>query len=213
MEHSAEPPVAIPDPPAELPGDAAAQQQLRRYVELLATDGVLRGLMGPREVPRLWDRHLLNCAALEPLLPAQVSVADIGSGAGLPGLVLAILRPDLQVVLVEPLLRRTRFLVEVVRELELGGRVTVLRSRVEEVPPRTFDVVTARALAPLTRLLPWCLPLLGPQGELLALKGSRAADEVDAAAVVLQGWHVTVQALVGDTQVVRVRRPGVTGAA
>ena len=153
-----------------------------KYVELLATVGVERGLIGPREAPRLWERHVLNCLAVSPAIPAAASVADLGSGAGLPGLVLAIGRPDLRVTLVEPLLRRTIFLTETVGALELDS-VRVFRGRAEELHGREeFDVVTARALAPLDRLLGWGMPLVSGAGALLAMKGSSAADEIAAAA-------------------------------
>jgi 16S rRNA (guanine527-N7)-methyltransferase len=153
-----------------------------RYVDLLATAGVERGLVGPREAPRLWDRHLLNCLAIGSQIPSGSTVADLGSGAGLPGLVLAIGRPDLTVTLVEPLERRTVFLDEVVAELGLD-RVRVVRGRAEALHGRElFDVVTARALAPLSRLLGWAMPLVAPTGVLLAMKGRSAADEVAAAA-------------------------------
>jgi 16S rRNA (guanine527-N7)-methyltransferase len=153
-----------------------------RYAELLATEGVTRGLIGPREAPRLWDRHLLNCAVLGELLPAGASVCDIGSGAGLPGLVLAIARPDLRVTLVEPLLRRTSFLDEVVVELGLE-HVEVVRGRAEALHgQRRFEVVTSRAVAPLGRLLEWSMPLVEPTGALVAMKGSSVATEVSEAA-------------------------------
>ena len=156
------------------PGLEVAQE----YVEWLADAGVVRGLIGPRETPRLWSRHVLNCALPAPLLPESGTVCDVGSGAGLPGLVLAILRPDLEFSLLEPLLRRTNFLSEVVADLGLTN-VEVLRGRAEEFHgTRTFDVVCSRAVAPLDRLVGWCLPLCSPQGEVLALKGSRAAEEV-----------------------------------
>jgi 16S rRNA (guanine527-N7)-methyltransferase len=154
---------------------------VRAYAELLATDGVLRGLIGPREVPRLWERHLLNCAVLEELVPEHASLADVGSGAGLPGVVLAITRPDLQVTLLEPLLRRATFLTEAVTSLGLGN-VTVLRQRAEErsaeLGNQRFDVVTARALAPLDRLAGWCLPLTAAGGQVLAMKGESVEAEV-----------------------------------
>lgn len=151
------------------------------YVRLLATAGVERGLIGPREAPRLWDRHVLNCLAVSPLVPAGSSLADLGSGAGLPGLVLALGRPDLRVTLVEPLLRRVTFLEEAVAELGLDT-VTVVRARAEELRGAgRYDVVTARALAPLDRLLGWAMPLVATSGELLAMKGSSAAAEVAAA--------------------------------
>ncbi len=155
------------------------------FAELLATAGVERGLIGPREAPRLWDRHLLNCAVLEEVVPEGASVADLGAGAGLPGLVLAIVRPDLEVTLVEPLLRRTTFLDEAVAELGLE-RVRVHRGRAESLHGlERFDVVTSRALAPLDRLLRWSMPLVAPTGAMVALKGSSAGDEVEAATAVL----------------------------
>ena len=157
-----------------------------RYAELLATEGVLRGLIGPREAPRLWERHLLNCAVLEEWIPHGVEVCDIGSGAGLPGLVLAIARPDLRITLVEPLLRRTTFLDEVVTELGLDG-VEVVRGRAESLHgARRFDVVTSRAVAPLDRLLGWSMPLVAADGALVAMKGSSVRDEVAKAEPVLR---------------------------
>ena len=149
-----------------------------RYAELLADAGVRRGLIGPREVPRLWERHILNCAVLGELLPAGASLCDVGSGAGLPGIPVALARPDVQVTLLEPLLRRTTFLEEAVRELGLEN-VTVLRGRAEEMIGKlAVDVVTARAVAPLDRLAGWGLPLLRPYGEMLALKGDLAEQEL-----------------------------------
>lgn len=159
------------------------------YADLLATDGVVRGLIGPREVPRLWDRHLLNSAAVVHRVPQSASVADVGSGAGLPGLVWAIARPDLGVTLIEPLLRRTVFLDAAIEALRLDN-VFVLRARAEDVR-QTFDVVTARAVAPLDRLGRWCLPLVRPGGVLLALKGRTAADEVKAATATLRRLGAT----------------------
>jgi 16S rRNA (guanine527-N7)-methyltransferase len=149
-----------------------------RYVELLATAGVERGLIGPREAPRLWERHVLNCLTVASAVPSGATVADLGSGAGLPGLVLALGRPDLVVTLVEPLQRRITFLDEVVAELGLD-RVRTVRGRAEELHGRErFDVVTARALAPLSRLLGWAMPLVAPSGVLLAMKGSSAREEI-----------------------------------
>lgn len=149
-----------------------------RYAELLATDGVVRGLIGPREVPRLWERHLVNCAVLAEVMPEGATVCDVGSGAGLPGIVLAIVRPDLTVTLVEPQLRRTTFLEETVFALGLD-RCEVRRARAEQLHgSQRFDVVTARAVAPLTRLVAWSMPLVSPTGALVAMKGSRAAAEV-----------------------------------
>jgi len=152
----------------------------RRYVELLAGPGVQRGLIGPREAGRLWTRHVLNSAALAELTPTGVRVVDIGSGAGLPGIPLALVRPDLQVDLVEPLLRRSTFLAEVVAELGLD-RCRVVRARAEDAVGEVggANVVTARAVAPLGKLARWAAPLLREGGELLALKGSSAIDEVE----------------------------------
>jgi len=151
---------------------------LEAYAVLLAGPGVERGLLGPREAPRLWERHLLNCAGLAELVEPDQVVLDLGSGAGLPGLVLAALRPDLTVVLVEPLLRRATFLSEAVVALELP-QVVVRRARAEELAGTLLvDVVTARAVAPLDRLAAWGLPLLRPGGRLLALKGERADSEL-----------------------------------
>jgi 16S rRNA (guanine527-N7)-methyltransferase len=154
------------------------------YARLLATEGTVRGLIGPRELPRLWERHLLNSAAIASLVPAGARVVDVGSGAGLPGIPLALARPDLTVTLLEPLARRVAFLTECVDRLGLE-RVTVVRGRAEEGPVRRelggADVVTARAVAPLDRLAGWCLPLLRPGGLLLAMKGSTAAEELAAA--------------------------------
>jgi 16S rRNA (guanine527-N7)-methyltransferase len=157
-----------------------------RYAELLAEAGVQRGLIGPREVPRLWERHLLNCAVLSEVVPEGVTVCDVGSGAGLPGIPLALVRGDLKITLLEPLLRRTNFLTEVVELLGLD-HVTVVRGRAEEVlgtlPP--VHVVTARAVAPLDRLAAWGIPLLRPYGEMLALKGDTAEEELKSAATAL----------------------------
>jgi 16S rRNA (guanine527-N7)-methyltransferase len=157
-----------------------------RYAELLAEAGVQRGLIGPREVPRLWERHLLNCAVLSEVVPEGVTVCDVGSGAGLPGIPLALVRDDLKITLLEPLLRRTNFLTEAVELLGLD-HVTVVRGRAEEVmgklPP--VHVVTARAVAPLDRLATWGIPLLRPYGEMLVLKGATAEEELKNAATAL----------------------------
>jgi 16S rRNA (guanine527-N7)-methyltransferase len=158
-----------------------------RFAELLATDGVVRGLIGPREAPRLWDRHLLNCVVVSELIQPDAWVVDVGSGAGLPGIALAVARPDISVVLVEPLARRAAFLSEAVEALGLA-RTTVIRARAEECGPirgraplvDPADVVTARAVAPLDRLTAWCLPLTAEGGRMLALKGESAIDEVAA---------------------------------
>lgn len=160
----------------------ARLQVAERFADLLATAGIERGLIGPREVDRLWERHLLNCAVVTDLVPQGVRIVDVGSGAGLPGLVMAIRRPDLSVDLVESVQRRTDFLTEAARELALDDQIRVVRGRAEDGPVRRSvgdaDWVTARAVAPLDRLVRWCLPLLRDGGTLLAMKGERAQAEV-----------------------------------
>lgn len=161
------------------------------FAEILSVEGVLRGLIGPREPARLWSRHIMNSAVIGEAIGEGLRVTDIGTGAGFPGIPLAIARPDLEVILVEPLLRRTTFLDEVVDRLELAN-VTVLRGRAEEKPiiieAGEADVVTSRAVAPLDRLARWSAPLIRVGGRLIALKGQTARDEIaeygDAAAQV-----------------------------
>ncbi|MFF0163128.1 16S rRNA (guanine(527)-N(7))-methyltransferase RsmG [Streptomyces sp. NPDC005263] len=183
MTEAAELPPA-PEQAREVFGDRFADAV--RYAELLAEAGVQRGLIGPREVPRLWERHLLNCAVLSEVVPEGVTVCDVGSGAGLPGIPLALVREDLKITLLEPLLRRTNFLTEVVELLGLD-HVTVLRGRAEEVMGTItpVHVVTARAVAPLDRLATWGIPLLRPYGEMLALKGDTAEEELKSASTAL----------------------------
>jgi len=154
-------------------------EMARRYVEALVTDGVLRGLIGPREPARVWTRHVLNSAAVAELIARGVSVVDIGSGAGLPGIPLAIARPDLRVTLVEPLERRVKFLRETVEALGLS-ECRVVHGRAEDVIDECggADVVTSRAVAPLHRLAGWSAPLARMGGEVLALKGSSAFEEL-----------------------------------
>jgi 16S rRNA (guanine527-N7)-methyltransferase len=178
------------EPPVPDARERAAAERLfgerldlaERYVAHLASSGIVRGLIGPREVPRLWSRHVLNCAVVEELIPEGARVADVGSGAGLPGLCLALARPDLQITLIEPLERRVQWLEEVVADLGLTG-VRVLRSRAEQAKDEVgdVDVVTARAVSALVGLVDITLPLLRGTGELLALKGRSAAEEVEMA--------------------------------
>jgi len=184
-----------------------------RYADLLAGPGVRRGMIGPREVGRLWERHLLNCGVVAELIAENAVVHDVGSGGGLPGIPLALVRPDLRITLVEPLLRRTTFLDEVVEDLGLDN-VEVLRGRAEELRGRTSaDVVTARAVAPLAKLAGWGLPLLGSRGEMLALKGDSAGEELEESEADLRklgaiSWEVAhAGAGIVDplTTVVRVR--------
>lgn len=163
----------------------------REYVGLLATAGVERGLIGPRETTRLWSRHVVNSAAVTEVFPRDVRVVDIGTGAGLPGIPLALARPDLRIDLVETLERRVIFLREAVALLGLGDRCRVVHGRAEAVVAvcGEADVVTSRAVAPLERLAGWSAPLLRTGGQLLALKGRSAAEEItrDAAAVARVG--------------------------
>ena len=192
---------------------------LRDYHDFLASAGVERGLIGPREGDKLWSRHILNCAVVvsgkSNLVPEGSSVADIGSGAGLPGIVWSIVRPDLKMILVEPLLRRTRFLVEVVDELGLSARVEIKRARAEELPGElSVNVTTARAVAPLERLLPILAPLTQPGGMTLALKGAKADGELAANRALAKslGYGDTEVLSCGEgivnppTKVIRLRR-------
>lgn len=152
------------------------------YHRLLATDGSTRGFIGPREVPKLWDRHILNCAVIGEVMDLHARVADIGSGAGLPGIPLALARPDLEITLIEPLLKRSVFLSEVKDSLSLDN-VTVIRGRAEEKEVRNelglVDVVTSRAVAPLGKLAGWSLPLVRLGGKMIAMKGSSVREELD----------------------------------
>lgn len=160
-------------------------EHAERFAALLAEQGPERGLIGPREVERLWERHLLNCALMADAIdPSVRTLADVGSGAGLPGVVIAIARPELQVTLIETMQRRTTWLEEVDAELGLG--LEVVRARAEELHgEREFEVVTARAVAALDKLARWTLPLVQEEGLLLAMKGSSAADEIEKAQKVL----------------------------
>jgi 16S rRNA (guanine527-N7)-methyltransferase len=192
-------PAELEEAVASVFGDRA--ELARRYAHHLSTTAVERGLVGPREVDRVWDRHVLNCAVVGELLPPGAAVVDVGSGAGLPGLCIALARPDARVTLLEPLERRATWLGEVVDDLGLDVRV--VRGRAEDAvrPGPTAvgpaDVVTARAVAPMDRLAGWCLPLLVPGGVLLAVKGRTAAEELSAAAPALRragaaAWDVVV---------------------
>ncbi len=182
---TSEVPAVAPTPPAiaeQVFGDAFPLAQ--EYVARLASDGVVRGLIGPREVPRLWERHVLNSAAVAEAVPAGARVVDVGSGAGLPGIPLGLARPDVTLTLVEPMARRVEFLEEVVTAIAgpAGLPWRVVRGRAEDRAVagavRTVDVVTARAVAPLPRLVGWCRGLMRPGTQLVALVGSRALEEL-----------------------------------
>lgn len=193
---------------------------LARFHEVLADQGVLRGVIGPREVSRLWERHLLNSAAVAQFLPVTGRLVDVGSGAGLPGVVLAAMLPEVEVTLLEPMERRADWLTEVVSLLGLPNTV-VRRGRAEELHGElAVEAVTARAVAPMDRLGRWTLPLLVRGGVLLALKGRRAATEVEAARKVLHklgaGEPEVLDASTIDgvesTTVVRIVRETVRGS-
>ncbi|MHC3004374.1 16S rRNA (guanine(527)-N(7))-methyltransferase RsmG [Gordonia metallireducens] len=174
---------ALQTPPASADAVFGERKELAKgYWRILATDGIDHGLMGPREVPRLWDRHILNCAVIGELIREDETVFDVGSGAGLPGLPLAIARPDVSITLIEPLLRRSTFLERAVETLGLEN-VRVVRGRAEEKVVRAdvglADVVTSRAVAPLERLSKWSAPLVRGGGRMIAIKGSSAAEEIE----------------------------------
>lgn len=200
MKHT--PPPAPPALARDTFGDRLPLAE--RYVQMLATSGVERGLIGPREVDRLWDRHVLNSAAVSAQVPLGAAVLDIGSGAGLPGVPLALARPDVDVTLVEPLLRRVTFLHEMVDALAVRG-LSVRRARAEELPRASTPVVVARAVAPLDKLVRWAVPLLTPGGRLVAMKGERAQAELDAAAPALERLDVAssevCELVLGDASV------------
>ncbi|ART20258.1 16S rRNA (guanine(527)-N(7))-methyltransferase RsmG [Corynebacterium striatum] len=181
------------------------------YHDSLATDGSIRGFMGPREVPRLWDRHILNCAVIGEVMPEGARVIDVGSGAGLPGIPLAIARPDLDITLIEPLLKRSNYLSEVKEMLGLDN-VTVIRGRAEEGPVKKAvkgaDIVTSRAVAPLGKLAKWSLPLVKIGGEMIALKGSSVHEELerDAADIKRAGGGKAEVTTIKGTTIIRVPR-------
>lgn len=171
--------MTTPDAAASVFGEALGAAE--HYVDILAGRGVEWGLIGPRETDRLWERHVLNSVAVSDVVPQGSTVIDVGSGAGLPGIPLALARPDLMVTLLEPLLRRVNFLELAVAELGLGSRVRVVRGRAED-HGSTYDAVVSRAVAPLPRLLGWCVPLLAAGGRIVALKGESADEEVQRSA-------------------------------
>jgi 16S rRNA (guanine527-N7)-methyltransferase len=188
----------VPPPPAAREIFGPVLPLAERYAHLLAGPGVERGLLGPAEAARVWDRHLLNCAVVAELVPAPCSLVDLGSGAGLPGIVLAMLLPDVDVTLLEPVARRAAFLEDCVSDLGLGNAV-MRRGRAEDMAGQiTADVVIARAVAPMDRLAGMAAGLARPGGLVLAIKGAGAADEV------LRAQPVLRQLGASDLQIVQV---------
>jgi 16S rRNA (guanine527-N7)-methyltransferase len=182
--------MSVPPQAAALFGDRLPEAE--RYAALLADTGVERGLIGPAEAGRIWDRHIMNCAAVAELIPRQCTLADLGSGAGLPGIVLALLRPEAEVTLVESMARRVTFLTECVAELGLEDSVRVIRGRAEDLTGElAADIVTARAVAPLSKLAGWSLGICRPGGTVLAIKGASAAAEVAESRAELRQLGVT----------------------
>ena len=153
------------------------EDQIKRYADLLKGVGIERGLIGPKEGDRIWERHIANCIPITTILPQNVRLVDIGSGAGLPGIVIALARPDLKVTLVEPLQRRVDFLNEVVADLSIP--IEVIRGRAERVK-KQFEIVTARAVAPLEKLINISWHMIPKGGSLMAMKGESAAEEIAA---------------------------------
>ncbi|MDC3001899.1 16S rRNA (guanine(527)-N(7))-methyltransferase RsmG [Actinomycetota bacterium] len=184
-------------PPDLPPWLEPARASLTEYADILVGPGIERGLLGPREADKVWDRHIINCAVVaEPdleVIGTEARIADIGSGAGLPGLVWALARPDVSVVLIESLLRRVTFLTECIAALELTDQVQVVRARAEEAArsPGSFDIVTARAVAPLGNVARWAAPLLLPDGALVAIKGESAQEEVTRDRQILEELGLT----------------------
>ena len=207
--------MTTPPAAAELFGDNL--DKAIAYHESLATDGSIRGFIGPREIPRLWDRHILNCGVIGEDMDQGILVADVGSGAGLPGIPLAIARPDLEIILIEPLLKRSVYLGEVIEQLGLDN-VSVIRGRAEEKAVRKqighVDVVTSRAVAPLGRLASWSLPLVKVGGRMIAMKGASVAEEIERDAKAIRnagGGEVKVYTVGGElldepTTLISIRR-------
>ena len=187
--------------------------QARQYFDLLVRDGDLLGLIGPRELPKLWSRHILNSAVVADLVEDGQVVADVGSGAGFPGIPMAILRPKVKFVLIEPMERRASWLADLVVPTLGLENVKVLRGRAEEAPLRNYDVTTARAVSALPKLLRMLVPLTAPGGQVLAMKGSKAQDEIEeskslAEKLKLDSFEIVTvgeNLLVDPTTVVRVR--------
>lgn len=185
-----EDPGTFPDAVWSAVGGTKARERLQQYAQLLVAEGDKRGLIGPRELPRLWSRHLVNSLVVNPMIPEGARVADVGSGAGFPGMVIAITRPDLSVRLIETMERRTAWLTEVVDTLGLEN-TRVLAGRAEDlVGLEEFDIVTARAVARLDKLIPWTAPLVRRGGRVLALKGEKAAEEIEGARKLFRKYEI-----------------------
>lgn len=190
-DSSLENPEEFPAAVWELTDGATGRERLERFARLLVAEGELRGLIGPREIGRLWSRHIVNSMVLSPLIPAGRTVGDVGTGAGFPGLVLAAIRDDLTMTLIEPMERRSQWLVAVISELGLTN-CQVLTARAEELRGEfAADVVTSRAVAPLHKLIAWTAPLVRQGGRMLALKGERAAEELEASRGLHSKWGIT----------------------
>lgn len=203
--------VEVPAVAREVFGERTALAEA--YHESLAQTAAQRGFIGPKEVDRLWERHILNCGVIGEAFEPGLRVADIGSGAGLPGVPLALARPDLRVTLIEPLLKRATYLTEVVEELGLDN-VDVIRGRAEEQPPATYEAVTSRAVAPLGKLAGWSLPLVRAGGVMVAMKGASVREELerDAAEIDAAGgthaeiFHAGESVLEQPTTLIRIVR-------
>lgn len=211
-----EEPSRFPEAVREAAGSEESWQRLQAFAHLLVAEGEVRGLIGPRELPRLWSRHIVNSMAVNAYIPAGASVADVGTGAGFPGVVVAITRPDVSVTMIDSMERRCEWLEHVVRELDLGN-ASVVTARAEDLHGGSpHDVVTARAVAALEKLGRWSLPLVAPGGALLALKGGRASEELTVALPGLRKLgavgavvHEVASPLDGDvTRVIEVRKGG-----
>jgi len=211
---------AAPAADAEVSSDAVSVESIAAYLgdaypkaaqfrSLLIDQGTVRGLIGPREASRIWERHILNCAPICDVLPTGGSILDLGSGAGLPGIVVAIMRPAQHVILLETMLRRTNWLTEVATELSLSN-VEVVRGRAGEIKLPTVPSVTARAVASLDKLMGWSSTLLSPGGSLCALKGDTVSEEIDAISgaaafkKITRGWSwppevLTIESIPGVT--------------
>lgn len=190
----------VPTEARELFGSSFSQ--IEYFAQMLYEEGELRGLIGPRELPRLWTRHLINSTAVEPFMKENKTVADLGSGAGFPGIVLAIMRPDLEITLIEPMGRRCEWLSDVTTEVGLDN-VRILQIKAHEIHGReTFDYVTSRAVAALYKIIGWSLPLLNQRGKLVAIKGAKATEEITEAEKYIKRYKTR------SVELKKVSRPG-----